>query len=174
MSENSNASVVQFNNEAVLMDKLSEPATIQQLTKLLDRLEDFNAMFDTIELFIQRGPEMADALNRLVLLMRAEVPSLDIIKNLGNSFDTLNRLQQFINTDEFRQLEANLLNEDMLKLLSSISRSITTASLELEVGKPDRITLFTLMKEISNPEIQPALRFVLNFAKILSKELKDA
>lgn len=174
LSENHHASVVNFNNEAVLLDKLSEPETITQLTKLLDRLEEFNAMFDILESFIQRGPEMVDSLNRLVIMMREEVPGLDILEKLENSFQTLNRLQQFMYAEEFKQLEENLLNDDMLKLMNSISRSITVASMEFEYGKPERVGIFTLMRELSNPEIQPAIRFVLNFAKILSKELKDA
>lgn len=174
MSENGNVKVVNFNNEAALMDKLSRPETMEQLTKLLDRLEEINAMFDMVEQFMQRGPEMADSLNRLLVMLREQGQGFDILKKLENSFKTLNRLQQFLYADEFKKLEENLLNDDMLKLINSISRSITTASLEFEYGKPERISVFALMRELSNPEIQPAIRFVLNFAKILSKELKDA
>lgn len=174
LSERNNVSVVDFNNEAILMDKLSDPETIAQLTRLLDRLEQFNSLFDSIEHFIQRGPEMADALNRLIISLREDLPSQDIIEKLENSFETFNRLQTFISTEEFKQLEANLLNEDTLKLLTSVSRSITEASLEMEYTKTERMSIFTLMRELSNPEIQPAIQLVLNFAKILSKELKDA
>lgn len=175
MSERNNVSVVDFhNNEAILMDKLSDQETITQLTRLLDRLEQFNSLFDSIEHFIQRGPEMADALNRLIISLREDLPSQDIIEKLENSFETFNRLQTFISTEEFKQLEANLLNEDTLKLLTSVSRSITEASLEMEYTKTERMSIFTLMRELSNPEIQPAIQLVLNFAKILSKELKDA
>src|SRR5690606_13045463 len=135
LSEKGHVTALQFNGEAVLMDKLSQQDTIEQLTKLLDRLEEFNAMFDMFEHFMQRGPEMADSLNRLIVMLREQGQGLDILSKLESSFQTLNRLQQFLYADEFKKLEENLLNDDMLKLMNSISRSITAASLEFEYGK---------------------------------------
>lgn len=166
--------VVNFNNEAVLMNKLSEPETISQLTSLLDKLEQINALFDLIQHFMVRGPEMADSVNRLIVTMRQDLPNTNFFNDLQKNLETLKRLQEFINSEEYKQIEENLLNEKTLKLLSSVSRSVTEASAEVEKGSSGRMGIFSLMREISNPEIQPAMQFVLNFAKILSKELKNA
>lgn len=174
MSNQNDISVVSLNNEAILMNKLTEPETIAQLISLLDKLEQFNVLLGSIEHLLTRSPEMADSLNRLVVSMREELPNTSFIKDLQNSLETLKRLQEFFNTEEFKQLEENLLNEKTVKLLSSVSRSITVASSEAEYASSGRIGIFTLMREVSSPEIQPAIQFMLNFAKILSKELKNA
>jgi len=174
LSNQNNDSVVKLNQEVALMDKLSEPEQIEQLISLLDKVEKFNALFESMEHFIARGPEMADSLNRLVVSMREEIPNAKLISDLQNSLETLSRIQKFLNTEEFKQLEANLANEKTLKMLNVLARSITEASSEIESESSGRISIFTLMREVSNPEIQPAIQFVLNLAKILSKEIKNA
>lgn len=166
--------VVNFSNEAALMNKLSEPKTISQLISLLDKLEQFNVLFDTLQQFIGRGSEMADSINRLIVAMRQEIPNTDFFKDLQSSLETMKKLQKLINSEEFKQIEEHLLNEKVLKLLGRVSRAVSEASQEVEKKSSERIGIFTLMQEISNPEIQTSIQFILSFAKILSKELKNA
>lgn len=166
--------VVNFSNEVALMNKLSEPKTISQLISLLDKLEQFNVLFDTLQQFIGRGSEMADSINRLIVAMRQEIPNTDFFKDLQSSIETMKKLQKLINSEEFKQIEEHLLNEKVLKLLGRVSRAVSEASQEVEKKSSERIGIFTLMQEISNPEIQTSIQFILSFAKILSKELKNA
>ena len=117
--------VVTMNSEAVLMNKLSEPETIAQLITLLDNLEKFNELFSVIEQFISRSPEMADSINRLILALREELPKNNFISNLKKSVDTLMRIQNLINTEEFKKIEETLLNERTLKLVSNLCSSVS-------------------------------------------------
>lgn len=166
--------VVKIDQEAILMNKLSEPETMAQLITLLDNLEKFNVLFASIEQFIARSPEMANSLNRLVFSLREELQKDYWILNLQNSLETLKRLHKFINSDEFKQLEANLMNEKTLKLINSVSHSVTEASSKSYTVESERISIFHLIRDFTDPEIQPSIQFILNFAKILSKELKNA
>lgn len=166
--------VVNLNNEALLMNKLSQPDTIAQLVSLLDKLEQFNALFDTVGQFVARGPEMADSVNRLVVAMREDVPNSNFFSDLQKSLDTLKRLQTFMNSEEFKLIEESLLNEKTLKLLSNVTKAMKEASVETENARTGTVGVIQLMKEISSPEVQPAIQFVLNFAKILSKEINNA
>jgi len=166
--------VVTMNSEAVLMNKLSEPETITQLITLLDNLEKFNQLFGAIEQFISRSPEMADSINGLVLALREELPKNNFISNLRNSIETLTRFQNLINSEEFKKIEETLLNERTLKLLSNLCGSVSEAASKEDYKASGSSGIFGLLKELTNPEIQPAIHFVLNFAKILSKEIKNA
>lgn len=166
--------VASISSEAVLMNKLSEPETIEQLISLLDKLEKFNVLLESFEQFISRSPEMADSVNRLIISLREELPKNHFINNLQKSLETLKRLQEFFNSEEFKQLEAVLFHEKTLKLVSKVSRSITEAISETETKGSESTSIFVLMKELTNPEIQPAINFVLKFAKILSRELNNA
>lgn len=166
--------VISLNNEAILMNKLSEPEKIDQLISLIDKLDKFNAMFEMMEHFIVRGPEMADSVNRLVIALREQFPNDNLMDNLQKSLETLQRLQKFLNSEEFKELEAILLNEKTLNLVGSFTRSIKEASSNTEYENKQNAGIFGLLKEITNPEIQPAIQFILNLAKILSKELQNA
>lgn len=166
--------VVTMNSEAVLMNKLSEPETIAQLITLLDNLEKFNELFSVIEQFISRSPEMADSINRLILALREELPKNNFISNLKKSVDTLMRIQNLINTEEFKKIEETLLNERTLKLVSNLCGSVSEAASKENYNVSGSSGIFVLLKELTSPEIQPAIHFVLNFAKIFSKELKNA
>jgi len=156
------------------MNKLSEPETIKQLISLLDNLKKFNLLFEAIENFIKRSPEMADSLNRMVLTLREELPKNNIVNNLQSSLESLIRLQNLINSEEFRKIEATVLNERTIKTLSNLCTSVSEAASNMEYKTSASPGIFGLLKELTNPEIQPAIQFILNVLKILSKELKNA
>jgi uncharacterized protein YjgD (DUF1641 family) len=166
--------VVSINSEAVLMNKLTEPGTISQLITLLDNLEKFNVLFAAIEQFISRSPEMADSVNRMVVALREELPRNNFISNMQKSIETLTRFQNLINSEEFKKIEETFLNERTLKFLSNLCDSASEAASQKDYKGSGSSGIFGLMKELTNPEIQPAIQFVLNFAKVLSKELKNA
>lgn len=84
------------------------------------------------------------------------------------------RIQNLINTEEFKKIEETLLNERTLKLVSNLCSSVSEAASKENYNVSGSSGIFVLLKELTNPEIQPAIHFVLNFAKIFSKELKNA
>lgn len=174
MGKSQNSNVVKLHGEDVLMEKLTEPETMYELSRLLDRVEQINLLFDFLEMFLQRGPSMADSVNSLIIEMRENIDDLGYINKVNTMVESLKSIQQFIDSEQFKELQKTLFNEKTLHLLQKVSDSAIKAQQSALENESKRIGAFGLVRELSNPEIQPAVQFLLSFSKHLSKELEDA
>lgn len=175
MSMKNDHSVMDQAPENELLEKLSNPQMIEHLSRLLDRVEQFNYMFDMMEKFVERGPDMADSVNDLLNTFRDNMNEQGYFERFESMLEMTNRVTELLNSEEFRKLlYSDLFHQQTEMVISKVSRSLTQATAELDETTVKRMNIFSLMKAVSDPDLQPALHFTLNFAKILSKELRNA
>jgi uncharacterized protein YjgD (DUF1641 family) len=174
MAETGKGSVVNLPTDQLLAEKLSDPQTVEQLIRLLDKLEQITFLFDMLENFLRRGPEIADAINDFVILFRENLPETEYVKRFKSAFTALHRIQEFIDSPQVQELfESDVLDVRTVQVLGKVSRSLIQAENSVREDV-ERIGLIGLLRSLTDPEIQPALSFLLSFARHLSKELKHA
>jgi uncharacterized protein (UPF0297 family) len=175
MMEVESGTVMEAPNEQVLLDKLSEPQTFEQLLRLLDKLDHVTFLLDMLENFLRRGPEIADSINDLVILIRQSLSGPAYVTRFENAYAAIRRMQEFLDSPQVQELfKSDVLDVRAVEVVGKISRSLMHASAETAETGTKRVGLLGLMRALSDPEVQPALNFVINFAKFLSKELAGA
>lgn len=161
--------------DQLLEEKLSDPQTIEQLVRLLDKLEHVTFLFDMLESFMRRGPEIADSVNDLVVLLRQSLSKPEYISRFEHTLTAVRRMQEFLDSPQVQELfKSDVLDVRSVQLVGKVSRSMLQAAAETAQTGTKRVGLFGLMRALSDPEVQPALNFVLYFVRRLSKELGDA
>lgn len=175
MVETGKGAVVEAAVDQLLVEKMLDPQTIERLVGILDKLENVTFMFDMLEHFLRRGPEIADSVNELVVLLRQSLSRPEYVTRFENAFTAVRRMQEFLDSQQVQELfKSDVLDVRSVQMVGKVSRSMIQASVETAETGTKRIGLLGLMRALSDPEVQPALNFVLNFARHLSKELGDA
>jgi len=172
--ENHRSNVVNLHEEDLLMEKLNDPKVMYELSRLLDRVEQMNLLFDFFETFLQRGPSMADSVIRLIVELRENVGSLGYLDKINAQVESLRSIQQFTESEAFKELQKVMLDEETIRLAQDVSNAALAARKEMDAEVSRRVGVFGLLKELGSAEVQPAIQFLLTFSKQLSKELKDA
>jgi uncharacterized protein YjgD (DUF1641 family) len=84
-------------------------------------------------------------------------------------------MKEFLDSPQVQELfKSDVLDVRSLQIIGKLARSLHEASKEAEETGTKRVGIIGLMRALSDPEVQPALNFVLNFARHLSKEFNDA
>jgi uncharacterized protein YjgD (DUF1641 family) len=161
--------------EHLLVEKLSDPHTMEQLVRLLDKLENVTFLLDMLENFLRRGPEFADSINELVILLRQSLSRPEYVTRFEHALTALQRMQEFLDSPQVQELfKSDVLDVRSVQTIGKVSRSLLQASKETMETGTKRVGIIGLMRALSDPEVQPALNFVLNFARHLSKEISNA
>ena len=87
---------------SALLARLEDPQTVAQLLRLLDRVGEFNALFDLLESGLQRGPGIADNLGRLIRETRERVPGVSA--DLPRLVEHGQRLGRVLDTPDAQKL----------------------------------------------------------------------
>ncbi|MDQ0340951.1 uncharacterized protein YjgD (DUF1641 family) [Caldalkalibacillus uzonensis] len=175
MAEMGKGTVVERATDQVLVEKLSDPHTIEQLIRLLDKLEQVTFLLDMLENFLRRGPEIADSINDLVVLLRQSLSKPEYVTRFEQAYAAISHLQEFLDSPQVQELfKSDVLDVRAVQIVGKVSRAMIQASTETEQTGTKRVGILGLMRALSDPELQPALNFVLHFAQHLSRELSDA
>lgn len=161
--------------DQLLFEKLADPKTIEQLVLLIDKLENVTFLLNSLENFLRRGPEFADSINDLVVDLRQSLSSPEYVKRIESVFTTIRRIQEFLDSPQVQELlKSDVLDVRTAQMAGKLSRSLIRASAETNESEAKRVGIIGLMRALSDEEVQPALQFILNFARHLSKEIKNA
>lgn len=175
MAETGKGAVVEAPVDQLLAEKLSDPQTIEQLVRLLDKLEHVTFLLDTLESFLRRGPEIADSINELIILIRQNLSTPEYVTRFKLAFAALHRMQEVLDSPQVQELfKSDVLDVRAVQLVGKVSRSMIQASEETGQTGMTRVGLIGLVRALTDPEMQPALHFLLSFARHLSKELRNA
>lgn len=158
-----------------LTEKLLDERTSAQLIQLLDKLENVTYMIEMLEGFIRRAPEMADSVNELVLMLRKAYAEGEAFRTIETAFAALQKMQKFLDSPQVQELfKSDVLDVRSVQVVGKVSRAMMKAAEETANAKDRRVGLVGLMRMLTDPEVQPALHFILQFSRHLSRELSDA
>lgn len=161
--------------DVTLTEKLLDERTSEQLIRLLDKLENVTYMIEMLESFFRRAPEIADSINELVLMLRKAYAEAESVKRIETAFSALQQMQSFLDSPQVQELfKSDVLDVRSVQVVGKVSRAMMKASEETAQAKDKRVGLVGLMRMLTDPEVQPALHFILQFSRHLSKELSDA
>lgn len=160
--------------EQKFLERLTEPRTLELLSQLLDRLEDVVYLLDLLEQFLRRGPEVAEAVNEGVDLLRKGLAGMAKSNGWPNLLSTLQRLRQVVESPQVQALfRESVLDPRAVALVGKMAQAMVEASQEAK--KPERrLGLVGLLRVLGDPELQPAMRFAIAFAQRFSRALGNA
>ncbi|AEH48044.1 DUF1641 domain-containing protein [Parageobacillus thermoglucosidasius] len=175
MGEARKGAVMEAAIDHLLVEKLSDPRTMEQLIRLLDRLENVTFLLDMLENFLRRGPEFADSINELIILLRQSLSRPEYVTRFEHALTALQRMQEFLDSPQVQELfKSDVLDVRSAQIIGKMLRSLHEASKEAAETETKRVGIIGLMRALSDPEMQPTLNFFLHFVRHLSKELNDA
>lgn len=158
-----------------LTEKLLDERTAGQLVQLLDRLEAISFLAEALEDFLRRGPEMAGAVNELVILLREGMDGSDVQNTVGNALTAMRRMREIVDSPQARELfRSDVLDLRSIDVVGKAARSLVAASEEVKHKDPKPMGIIGLMRLMTDPEIQPAIHFLAAFLRQFSRELQNA
>jgi len=161
--------------EQEFLERLTEPRTLELLNRLLDRLEDVVYLLDMLEQFLRRGPEIAEAVNEGVALLRKGLTETATSINLTEPLNTLRRLREVTESPQVQALlREAVFDPRAVAVVGKMARAMIEASEEVKKTDHRRLGLIGLVRALGDPELQPALRFLVVFAQHFSRGLTDA
>lgn len=161
--------------EQKFFERLTEPRTLELLSQLLDRLEDVVYLLDLLEQFLRRGPEIAEAVNEGVALLRKGLGGTAMPNGWTDLLNALRRLRQVVESPQVQALfRESVLDPRAVALVGKMAQAMIEASQEAKKPEHRRLGLMGLIRALGDPELQPALRFAVAFAQRFSKALADA
>ncbi|ADG06738.1 DUF1641 domain-containing protein [Kyrpidia tusciae] len=161
-----------------LEEKLLDEQTTEQLVHLLDKLasvSSFIDMIDMIENFLRRGPEIADSINDLIIFLRQDLKKSEYVEMLHNASHALHRIHEMIDSPQVQELfQCDVLDLRVIRIIGKAARSLVQASKATAQTETNKIGVIGLMRLVADPEIQPTIHFLVNFARQFSKEIQHA
>lgn len=161
-------------------ERLADPATEQQLHRLLDRLDKVEAMVDTLGTFGQRLPVIAEALGESaawaydhardrgvepieagqraaeLALTAAHPETMDLVQRLVDKRETLGRVLDALDAVSDDDITA-----------------VSTALVETRKQPTMRVTPLMALFKMGDPDLQRALWFTIELGKKLGAILRD-
>ncbi|MBE3551855.1 MAG: DUF1641 domain-containing protein [Kyrpidia tusciae] len=175
MGESGQGGVAEVFPDQMLTERLADPHTIDQLTRLLDKLDQVVFLLDVLEDFLRRGPELADSINDMVVLARQSFADAKGTMRWQNVLYAARRIQEFLDSPQVMSLtRSDVMDVRSIRVVGKMARAMIQASEDVSKGGPKRVGLVGLMRALGDPEVQPALNFVISFARNLSREFNHA
>jgi len=107
--------------------------------------------------------------------MRQNVTKPEYLARFENAYTAVRRIQDVLDSPQVQELfKSDVLDTRAVGMVGKMSRSMMQAAEETAQTGTKRVGLFGLMRALNDPEVQPALNFLLHFVRHLAKELKDA
>lgn len=171
-----------------LLSKLEDPATLNAMNQLVDKLPDLLAASQMLDAFLKRGPDISNNVGRLLREFRTsqgQPGGLGELVSQVKNFDVLaasrglNNLTQMANSPEMRNLaQSGIFSPETVNLVSDVAEAARLASHQNEQplsavsARPGlRATLGTVVSAVRDPAVQRTVSFALSFARNLGVAL---
>lgn len=170
-----------------LIDRLTNPETLQSLNQLLDKLPLIAMVVESLDGFLRRGDTIADNLAGLVHeLKRSDAPfDLSKLASLVQSLPKLQEMgEQLLDSglaDEglpkvidagVSMIQSGMLDKDIVAVLGELGRASVHTFVEVKNQHPPPIGgIWAMMRAAKDPDVQKTIGFFFAFAKAFSKHL---
>ncbi len=156
-----------------LLEKLSEPSTVNALGQLIDGLPQLAQL-------AKLANEMPDLLATVGDVVegyqeRCIAEGIDVEKAITNGLQAALWLGSNVENDHLRRigdlLRSDILNPHAISVVDNAAKSLTTAQQSVSESTQEKIGMFGLLGALRNPEIQRSLAFAVEFGKCFGKNL---
>ncbi len=158
--------------EIHLQERLADPRTVQALGKLLDDLPETVFMLEALKGFLKRGPEVANNIADSLDQFRPSPGDVQQTRDtISNALAAASKLQEFINSPQFKALlESKILEPESIKLVSLLAGSLTTSVQNYDAEA--RLGVVGLLRALNDPDVQRSVNFLVGILKNFGMELK--
>ena len=155
-----------------LLEKLTEPDTVEALEKIMDRS-------DQLEELTALAEDAPDAIATVVDILDAEYAraaerGTDPEQALRQTVGALSRLGELFRTDEFEALlESGVLDPKALQVVGSLGSALVDTQKEASRGETPSQGFFGLLGALRDPDVKRAIGFITTFAKNFGQNLRE-
>jgi uncharacterized protein YjgD (DUF1641 family) len=148
-----------------LVDRLTEPKTVEVLTKLLDNIK-------TVETLLDDGPGLVAMAVDTVddVYVQALRAGIDIEAIARSSVDAAARVAELVKSEEVHALmESGMLSPKTLNVLSNAADALVTSR-----DTQTKVGAFGMLQALSDPDVQTALGFLITFGKKFGQNINKS
>lgn len=139
--------------ESGLLEKLGEPATVENLTYLLSHLDLIRMAVQMADELVRRSEELTDNLGAALVDARKTASAFP--------FAELPRL-----TDALSQLtRSGIFDPKTVSVLAEVGTHASEAYKRNKLNNPPPVGPFALLKALSDPDVQRSVGFLVGMAK---------
>ena len=159
---------------AQLLEKLSQPETINSALQLLDLLPRLVPIIRTLEQLPDILATVMDVLEDYQQQFADQ--GVDVEAALSNGLKSALWLGNQVDSEHLKRmgelLSSEILNADALHVIDSAARSLSSTQSDIcEERSPNRIGMMGLWAALRRPEIQRSLAFAVRFGECFGKNL---
>ncbi|MFO0939610.1 MAG: DUF1641 domain-containing protein [Pirellulales bacterium] len=173
--------------ESRLLERITQPETLQTLNRLLDKLPIVALLLESLDGFIRRSDTIAENVAGMVHELKLSESKISLEK-LISMFQSLPKLQEMGEhllqsglADEglpkvvdagVSMINSGMLDKDVVAVLGELGRASVHTFVDVKKQNPPPIGgLWSMMKATKDPDVQKSLGFFFAFAKAFSKNL---
>lgn len=158
---------------------LADPEIRESLAVILANAPALAALASMSTALLQRGPELTDNINGLVTQLR-ESEGDGELSNLRGAVGALNELAPLTGTLAERKdtiqgfLDSPILRPEIIDVVGNLGEAALEADTQTKGRQVNAGGVFSLMRQLKDPDVQETLSFLLTFARVFGARQRGA
>jgi uncharacterized protein YjgD (DUF1641 family) len=159
---------------------LADPEIRESLAVILANAPSLAALASMSTALLQRGPEITDNINGLVSQLRDSTEESHEVGNVRDAVKALSELAPLTSTLAERKdtiqgfLDSPILRPEIIDVVGNLGEAALEADKQTKGRQVDSGGVFSLVKQLKNPDIQETLSFLLAFARVFGARQRSS
>lgn len=159
---------------------LADPEVRESLAVILANAPALAAMASMSTALLQRGPELTDNINGIVASLRDASEDSHEVGNVRDAVRALSELAPLTSTLADRKetiqgfLDSPILRPEIIDVVGNLGEAALEADQQTRGRQVDSGGVFSLVRQLKNPDIQETLSFLLAFARVFGARQRKA
>ncbi|MCU0278223.1 MAG: DUF1641 domain-containing protein [Candidatus Nanopelagicales bacterium] len=159
---------------------LADPEIRESLAVILANAPSLAALASMSTALLQRGPEISDNINDLVAQLRDSTEESHEVGNVRDAVKALSELAPLTSTLAERKdtiqgfLDSPILRPEIIDVVGNLGEAALEADKQTKGRQVDSGGVFSLVKQLKNPDIQETLSFLLAFARVFGARQRSS
>jgi uncharacterized protein YjgD (DUF1641 family) len=159
---------------------LADPEVRESLAVILANAPALAAMASMSTALLQRGPELTDNINGIVASLRDASEDSHEVGNVRDAVRALSELAPLTSTLAERKetiqgfLDSPILRPEIIDVVGNLGEAALEADQQTRGRQVDSGGVFSLVRQLKNPDIQETLSFLLAFARVFGARQRKA
>jgi uncharacterized protein YjgD (DUF1641 family) len=159
---------------------LADPEVRESLAVILANAPALAAMASMSTALLQRGPELTDNINGIVASLRDASEDSHEVGNVRDAVRALSELAPLTSTLAERKetiqgfLDSPILRPEIIDVVGNLGEAALEADQQTRGRQVDSGGVFSLVRQLKNPDIQETLSFLLAFARVFGARQRSS
>jgi Protein of unknown function (DUF1641) len=159
---------------------LADPEIRESLAVIVANAPALAALASMSTALLQRGPEIADNINGVVRDLRETSEDSHELGNLRDAVTALSTLAPLTSTLAERKdtiqgfLDSPILRPEIIDVVGNLGEAALEADQQTKGRQVDSGGVFSLVRQLKDPDIQETLSFLLSFARVFGARQRNS